>query len=453
MMTGRIRDAAAYRVVDVCPNIAQSRMLPMKTAIGTAVGVLAFFCWASTTPGEQEPFSTTQVEPTFVADPASAASGSLDAKRPGLPAGAIASGNANVDLVAFSALRSCFDSSGPGVSTSIGCGLFDYDFDGDVDLSDFSAFMAGAPLVGVGHTACGTGSDCFAVGEDTGCSDPVCCNQVCDADVFCCESTWDVLCIQTAFGICNAAPPVPANDSCAIAYLVTDGTTDFANLGATTDGPPISGCGLIVGVESDIWFCYTATCTGVAIMSLCGSAYDTTVAVYPGCACPTTDPLVCGDDDCGFALDSRVTHPVLAGDTLTIRVGGYPGNNEQGPGQLTIICGPDADNSQACGPGNGACGAANGTPGCDDASCCAEVCAIDAFCCDVEWDANCSIESTGVCDGNFITCGDGAGSCNADNDTPGCDDVDCCNAVCGLDPYCCLVDWDDVCAAAAAGCP
>jgi hypothetical protein len=57
--------------------------------------------------------------------------------------------------------------------------------------------------------------------------------------------------------------------------------------------------------------------------------------------------------------------------------------------------------AQACisCPGEGDCCEANGTPACDDAECCAAVCAIDAFCCDVEWDQVCADEAAEICVG------------------------------------------------------
>ncbi len=59
---------------------------------------------------------------------------------------------------------------------------------------------------------------------------------------------------------------------------------------------------------------------------------------------------------------------------------------------------------EGCGEGGcgdplaGACNQANGTPACSDAACCAGVCAIDSFCCEVEWDAACVNIASGVGD-------------------------------------------------------
>ena len=44
----------------------------------------------------------------------------------------------DVDLVDFASLQNCF--TGLGESLSAGCGSFDFDEDGDVDLLDFEAF-------------------------------------------------------------------------------------------------------------------------------------------------------------------------------------------------------------------------------------------------------------------------------------------------------------------------
>jgi len=48
-------------------------------------------------------------------------------------------------------------------------------------------------------------------------------------------------------------------------------------------------------------------------------------------------------------------------------------------------------------------------------------------------------------------CGDpAAGDCCAANGTPACSDAECCNLICGQDPFCCNTQWDQICANAAA---
>ena len=61
---------------------------------------------------------------------------------------------------------------------------------------------------------------------------------------------------------------------------------------------------------------------------------------------------------------------------------------------------------ESCG-GGGVCGAEHG-PGCDDVACCAAVCEIDFYCCEVNWDASCvnkAVELCGVTPAND-DCGD-----------------------------------------------
>jgi hypothetical protein len=112
-------------------------------------------------------------------------------------------------------------------------------------------------------------------------------------------------------------------------------------------------------------------------------------------------------------------------------------------GACTFTCGA---------PGSGDCCADHGTPGCDDEDCCAAVCAIDPFCCDTAWDGICADEAQAepLCEECVFACGvPGSGDCCIDDGTPGCDDADCCNAVCASDPFCCDTAWDGICAGEA----
>ncbi len=243
------------------------------------------------------------------------------------------------------------------------------------------------------------------------------------------------------------------NNSCASPIAVTDGETETSNVGATTDGPnePLL-CDFFgrTQVESDVWYCYTATCTGQAIMTMCGSSYDTKMAVYSGCGCPSgmNSAIACSDDDCGSGVEnvqSRVTVNVVSGQQYMIRVGGFIG--EQGEGRLNIQCGQ----GDVCATASGDCLVASltGSPGCGDEACCNAVCVVDQFCCDVEWDGFCASEAEGFCDGSFSSCSATAGSCSTGKTTPGCSNVDCCNTVCQRDPFCCIDRWDDNCVSEA----
>lgn len=209
---------------------------------------------------------------------------------------------------------------------------------------------------------------------------------------------------------CSAACQIesgPPNDACANRIAIGDGTSNFDNTGATTDGPDETGgnCGKFgyTQVDSDIWYCYTATCNGTATASLCGSGFDTKLAVYDGCTCPTSaSAMACNDDSC--TLQSQADFSVAAGSSYLIRVGGYQGAT--GAGTLAVSCAPvgcqsatDCNDSNPCTDDScnaGTCVNANNSLSCDDGNACTttDVC------------------SGGACVGGPPpTCSPGAGNC------------------------------------------
>lgn len=99
---------------------------------------------------------------------------------------------------------------------------------------------------------------------------------------------------------------------------------------------------------------------------------------------------------------------------------------------------------------NGTCFAAHSNPACNNATCCAAVCAIDAFCCSATWDASCALYAGAVCAGTPGTCGvSSTGSCFTAHQNGACDNLACCTAVCTVDPTCCSSSWDFFCVTAA----
>ncbi len=247
--------------------------------------------------------------------------------------------------------------------------------------------------------------------------------------------------------VCQAEVAGPTNNSCGSPAIAEDGTQDFSTIGATTDGPDEPAMCDFFGrtqVEADVWYTYTATCSGEVVVSLCGSNFDTKMAVYDGVGCPSNAAMACSDDDCGTAkgnIESRVSFQAAQGDEYMIRIGGF--NSAQGDGgRLTITCG-----ASACGTTANDCfgAATDGSSGCDDATCCDTVCAVDQYCCDVAWDSFCASEAEGLCTAGWPTCQVGIGSCQIPRENGGCGTVDCCNTVCDEDPFCCINGWDDNC--------
>jgi len=127
----------------------------------------------------------------------------------------------------------------------------------------------------------------------------------------------------------------PENDLCVDAIKIGE----VVDLAFNTTGAGFDGGGTCLS-SPNIWYCYQATCTGMATISLCGSSYDTKMAVYDGCACdPLGTELGCNDDACG--LQSEVVIQVTAGQEYLIEVGGYGSN--VGSGILNITCDEGGD--------------------------------------------------------------------------------------------------------------
>lgn len=92
------------------------------------------------------------------------------------------------------------------------------------------------------------------------------------------------------------------------------------------------------------------------------------------------------------------------------------------------------------------CCVPNGTPGCDTPGCEASICSLDPFCCNIQWDQICANQAVKIC----AVCG-GIIDCCYPNGTPGCEIPSCQDCVCDLDPFCCDNSWDNICAGEAEG--
>ncbi len=96
-----------------------------------------------------------------------------------------------------------------------------------------------------------------------------------------------------------------------------------------------------------------------------------------------------------------------------------------------------------CVSSNESCFDPHGSPSCNDDQCCAIVCALDPWCCNVEWDQPCATLAIELCsDCGFATAGD----CGEANGNPACNNPDCCQTICNLMPECCETAWDAACA-------
>jgi hypothetical protein len=87
-----------------------------------------------------------------------------------------------------------------------------------------------------------------------------------------------------------------------------------------------------------VWFAWTAPLDGDVTLATCGlTSVDTRIALYAGLGCPTSPPIACSEDACGY--QSRAEFPAVAGASYTIQIGTFPGA-PGGPGSFSLGYGP-----------------------------------------------------------------------------------------------------------------
>ena len=281
--------------------------------------------------------------------------------------------------------------------------------------------------------------DCCAVGETAGCDDADITACVCELDEFCCNSSWDGLCVQAAF------------DDCGCVAECGDGVCDEFAEDCSTCEADCGACPPDCCDANGTPECEDAACTD-AVCALdpfcCESSWD---GLCAGCAngqpgvdgidCATAGeacpcgyvPPVCGDGECTTGESC---------ETCTDDCGACPfcGDGECNGDEICTTCPDD------CGACTASCCEAHEGVGCEDPACTAAVCAVDPFCCDSSWDGICAGEGVDLCE----VCGaTAAAPCCAPHAGMGCDDLDCETLICSADPFCCETQWDETCAAAA----
>ena len=132
------------------------------------------------------------------------------------------------------------------------------------------------------------------------------------------------------------------NDECSGAITIVDGINNngglpFTNVGSSTSSPAWT-CAL---GGSDVWFLYSASCSGTLTVDTCSpnTNYDTAIQVFDvncGQVCGTLTTGTCNDDFCG--LQSSVSAGAILNGLYYIRVGGFNGGS--GDFELNVVCTP-----------------------------------------------------------------------------------------------------------------
>ena len=131
--------------------------------------------------------------------------------------------------------------------------------------------------------------------------------------------------------------PAPANDDCLTAQVITGfGQFAYDNRGATSGGEGAASC---VTPTEDVWFSWSAPCTGDVTVSTCLlNATDDAFAVYQGSNCgDLTVEVACDDDGCGVVGgQSTFTFAVTQNTNYLIRMGTW-GNTAGGQNFMDLV--------------------------------------------------------------------------------------------------------------------
>lgn len=147
-----------------------------------------------------------------------------------------------------------------------------------------------------------------------------------------------------AFNLNVVATAVPANDSCAAAEAISLDQVKTGNTaGAGTDFTLETSCNLPAGAATgnDVFYAFTPSATGSYKVSLCGSAFDTVLAVLSDCTGAPASVVACNDDGapCGAAsLQSEISDVTLtAGTHYLVRVSGYDDGTGPSAGTYSLV--------------------------------------------------------------------------------------------------------------------
>ncbi len=312
-----------------------------------------------------------------------------------------------------------------------------------------------------GTTTDGGGACCEAHGG-LGCEDPDVESCVCEQDAFCCETAWDGVCVEEVdsfgCGMCEAGESCcqphmgPGCQDDEVAACVCEAMPQCCEEGwgpecvAAVDMMECGMCEMDAGdccVENNSPACNqpdVAACVCESSPECCEDVWSQACAdsvEILGCGVCQFEPGPCCEAGNGPGCED----PDIAACVCDVA----PGCCEN---EWNDVC-ADLVGFLGCGSCNeGDCCEANGSPGCGDPEIEGCVCEVAPGCCQNEWSDACAVLveqlECGMCGGMMFE-----GDCCAANGTPGCEDVEITECVCGLDPFCCENEWDDLCAGAA----
>ncbi|MDC0723630.1 hypothetical protein [Nannocystis bainbridge] len=377
--------------------------------------------------------------------------------------------SACVALVSELGCGSCPPPEGPCCEVGVGPGCTEDPVESCVcaQLPDCCAGVWGPECVAAVDTlACGTcqeppKGECCEAHAGGGCLDGAVESCVCEQLPGCCDGAWGPECVTAVDSLgCGFCEGPPKGECC--------------------EANPTPGC-LDPGVEACVCG-LQGTCCIDAWGPECVAAVDSFGCGFcegppkgecceanptPGCVDPLVEACVCNmAPDCCFGpwSDACVAMVDQAGcGACQVEQGlcceAHAGAGCDEPAVEACVCAQapacceqqwdascvelvDSVGCGLCEAQPGECCVAGEGPGCVDAEVQACVCEVDASCCDTQWTEACvALVESQACG----TCGAPQDLCCEPLDTPSCEDPAISACVCAQDPFCCNVEWDELC--------
>ncbi|MBL9118999.1 MAG: hypothetical protein JNL80_03690 [Phycisphaerae bacterium] len=261
-------------------------------------------------------------------------------------------------------------------------------------MNSLFAGVAAALLASVASAQCGSAPSCYSAHDTPGCNDVNCCELVCYEDPYCCNNEWDELCVGEAKDMCT--PPTivggpvlnPLNGH---KYWITSPSGRAAVAGLLAS----QGLNLVTissGTENE-WMRRALLVGGSNPLS----------AAFIGLNDLTNEGVFVWDDGSPLSyLHWAPGEPNNFGNEDAVEMGAGSGlwNDIS---KLAFLPGVGERSIATCGSG-GSCFSTHG-PGCDDETCCNQVCTIDTFCCNNSWDSICVNEANQYCTAQLVSTG------------------------------------------------
>lgn len=247
------------------------------------------------------------------------------------------------------------------------------------------ATLAGLLLASPGWAQCGSGGSCFQ-SHGPGCDNPDCCTAVCAFDAFCCETSWDNICVQEANDVCVSQPIAgpfvnPTNGNSY--YILDQGTW------RTLRDASLQAGGHLVAIHSqqeNQWITNTVVNAGFPADFFVGLS---DLDVEGQFQWVDSSPL-----NATFWSFGQPDNAL--GNEDCVQIWNFFGDWNDLPATAVRLGVFEVEVSFCGDPDAGSCFQSHGKH-CDDAGCCEAVCAIDDFCCQTAWDNICVNEAIFGC--------------------------------------------------------